>query len=1640
VAAVLGAAASGYGQSVQDSFLIGGTPTAGEYTQSSVAGQNPTGLGFAGAWELNAGSGPYVSGTGLTYSDGTGTLVSEGGSLVMGTNNSRAGRPFAAPLDHATSGTYYLSFVYKQASDAYGYRGIGLFDGSASSSDRVFSMTADGSTNGQLNFDVFGDWQSNLASIGSQEVFVVMRFDMSTTAGGDIVTVYLNPSLAAEPTTALYSASGFDVAFDRIGIERWALASSDRTIYLDEIRMGQTYADVSPTFSEGTVDSFLLGGDASAGEYTESLAGGQDPLGTGFAGPWEINSGGGPSLSSDDLGYSDGDRMLITAGGSLFMGNNNSRGGRPFTTPLDDTSSGTHYLSFVYKQMSGLYGYRGVGLFDGSVSSSDRVFMLSMDSSTDGQLNLMAFGDSQPGIASIGYEEMFFVLRFDMSAGPGGDAVTVYLNPDLRVEPTVPLYSASGLDISFDRIGIERWTLSTYDRAMHLDEIRTGSTYDQVTPEGVVYAGLLFEDDFDRVDSQDLGYTPDTAYPWVEQEGGAAGDGSVQVASGALHLTDVDAGGSGTLFYPDRNLDAWEIYDIELTVDLTAMTTSNHTGSGLWLLPRAEGSDFPGNRGWFLRVTGTGATESLSVFRYDGGSADGSGNLAGTSLTPSASQRLDRDKPADIRIEVTGDFAFLTVDQSPYGGPSFTTPEIDLGSVYDNGTPDVFLMGAHQVQSGSPAIDATIDDLTVGVYAGGELSEVNVARANDWMRAYGILLDQPAPSGLDKSGGKGIYRAARDAYLRGDDVEFHTRIDELEVWFASVAAWYEEKDDLTHRVLHGQSLASAESHLQAAASLLSAGQTAGVEAELDAARAIKDGLGAPPTSYKSGVNRWGWIKTHELMGYRKHPDEGEYMEPTPWLAFMKDTTDAGRSSLLGFVPPGPGYSYRESRTVKQIPFTDVRFHNVPNNHQYTFTRDWTTTRWEEPNGRAITFSVLTPLMFQENTDRFYLQSPDVSWVSIDEDITALWLKSGGQYTAVTTGTTSTPSMDSPTAILETSLGYYLVVVPESIDTVTISDEEIEIVTDTSTNFALMKLTSASTPSGNPGSYPDLMTAVDFWTEVALDAPVAVAESIQGSQVTMTYSYLTTPNAFGASSHRIAPVPPLAVLADLGVPAVQEAPLHMETNKDYGNYEYVDGNQVTYTMPSVARTPLHGANIPVNRGLDATDYAELASYGVRVARLYPMDTTDPEVIKDAFETALQLCRDHGIKAIIDPHTRVFSMSYNDVFPPAVLSDYIDWWVELAQVSAPYQDVILGYDFYNEPPLDRSTRMAQWVDQAEQVSTAIQAVDPNGLHYVSAISYGGPGGLYHLDDELPDPLMRPTYHIYTPYSFTHQKVPQGDHNAPNTWYPDWVPGVDHGNSHYGYQREPTFYDKWNVGAVMMPAFEYAALYNAELLVGEFSPLGYTRSGSEDAAAVWNSHITDWASRYAFDTTLWAYHGSGLEHPEVKAQMLEFWGYNSGIQLDASYITPYGINQNGANGLPADFTLSDGGRTITLTGNSWFKYELPEDYTVTSNTMLQVTFSSSAEGELHGIGLDEDNDHDQSTQKRSIILHGTQYWNRGIYLPAADDYSNFAPDEVTYTLDLGNLYSNTGPMPYLIFINDGDVAGGGVSTFRNIRVYEE
>ncbi|MEX2606779.1 MAG: cadherin repeat domain-containing protein [Kiritimatiellia bacterium] len=142
-----------------------------------------------------------------------------------------------------------------------------------------------------------------------------------------------------------------------------------------------------------------------------------------------------------------------------------------------------------------------------------------------------------------------------------------------------------------------------------------------------------------------------------------------------------------------------------------------------------------------------------------------------------------------------------------------------------------------------------------------------------------------------------------------------------------------------------------------------------------------------------------------------------------------------------------------------------------------------------------------------------------------------------------------------------------------------------------------------------------------------------------------------------------------------------------------------------------------------------------------------------------------------------------------------------------------------------------------------------------------------------------------------------------------------------------------------------------------------------------------------------------------------------------------------QDGSNGSPSNLSISSDRSSATLTGNTW-KY-FPLSYTVTADTVLEVTVDAANVGEIIGIILD--NDTNATTGRRAFLFGGSQYGEG-----AFDTWSwKMTPrlssgESATYTIPVGDHF--TGSVSYLGLIADDDVSPHTIDvTFSNLRLYE-
>jgi subtilisin family serine protease len=144
---------------------------------------------------------------------------------------------------------------------------------------------------------------------------------------------------------------------------------------------------------------------------------------------------------------------------------------------------------------------------------------------------------------------------------------------------------------------------------------------------------------------------------------------------------------------------------------------------------------------------------------------------------------------------------------------------------------------------------------------------------------------------------------------------------------------------------------------------------------------------------------------------------------------------------------------------------------------------------------------------------------------------------------------------------------------------------------------------------------------------------------------------------------------------------------------------------------------------------------------------------------------------------------------------------------------------------------------------------------------------------------------------------------------------------------------------------------------------------------------------------------------------------------VDLSAVTVNSYGGSQD--NGTSSINTSSD---YVFISNNAWKSIDY--NYTVTANTIIEFDFGSTSQGEIHGIGFDNNNG---ISSNYTFRLYGTQNWGIGDF----DDYASSAGSWKSYAIPVGQFY--TGTFDRLFFVCDDDANSGGNSYFSNIKIYE-
>lgn len=339
------------------------------YTEGALVGQNPAIEGYIDAWALTNGFGPVspvIQAGSLVYADpfylgssGEKVAVPADAGAISATNSGRVGRLFEPRIvtTGSTTGTRYLSWLFRSgyenaAPDPQVYQTLALFNGAlGTDSNRTFEA---GIAVGAADFNTpnfafrLGSSTAMVGNLGvpaDGEVHLfVAKFELSDEAGGDSVTVWIDPQLGGGEPTGGVTVAGADLAWDRLALSDYASNSS----HWDEVRWGSSFDSV--TLNPNPPDPATFAGWIAGYPAVGSMNGFYDDAdGDGIKNGLEYLFGTNPA------GFSAGISGMVRDGNSVSFGH-----------PLSDSPPAN--VNAVYKWSTDLVSFHAGGVEQGGTT------------------------------------------------------------------------------------------------------------------------------------------------------------------------------------------------------------------------------------------------------------------------------------------------------------------------------------------------------------------------------------------------------------------------------------------------------------------------------------------------------------------------------------------------------------------------------------------------------------------------------------------------------------------------------------------------------------------------------------------------------------------------------------------------------------------------------------------------------------------------------------------------------------------------------------------------------------------------------------------------------------------------------------------------------------------------------------------------------------------------------------------------------------------------------------------------------------------------------------------------------------------------------------------------------------------------
>lgn len=217
-----------------------------DYTAAAPLTDLQGGSGWDSAWTQD-GEPCVIAAAGMSYTDTTGKVLTVSG-LAAETTGTATTRNFRATPSGTTLNDVWISFLYRVPVTNSKFEGLSFFRNSTTTP--VFSVSnpsVDTTPSIYLTIGTAAGVNTHKGVFGTTHLIVLHLEDAAT----DKVSLYIDPLLTGNPSTPDATGQGSNLSFNSI-----RLAGQDgSTFTVDELRIGESFADVTPSAASADPDS-----------------------------------------------------------------------------------------------------------------------------------------------------------------------------------------------------------------------------------------------------------------------------------------------------------------------------------------------------------------------------------------------------------------------------------------------------------------------------------------------------------------------------------------------------------------------------------------------------------------------------------------------------------------------------------------------------------------------------------------------------------------------------------------------------------------------------------------------------------------------------------------------------------------------------------------------------------------------------------------------------------------------------------------------------------------------------------------------------------------------------------------------------------------------------------------------------------------------------------------------------------------------------------------------------------------------------------------------------------------------------------------------------------------------------------------